>query len=84
MRVYATVLAEKAARKRAMLSTAEISIDDQQEESDSEADEMPNAGLLPELRKKSAAKKAKASSAAQMAREATNVADGNADEVGCA
>ena len=64
MAIYAGVLAEKAARKRAMQSTAAISLDEGNDaESETDEDEMPNQELLPELKKKSAAKKANAASA---------------------
>ena len=63
MSVYAGVLIDKAARKRALQSRAEFAVEEQaSEDSESDADDIPNAGLLPELKKKSAAKKAKAAS----------------------
>ena len=61
MTMYAGALAEKAARKRALHSTAEISVGDpaaEGEDSDSGLEEMPSGDLLPALRRKSIAKKA--------------------------
>lgn len=63
MKIYAGVLIDKAVRKRALQSTADIALNGQgEEEADSDGDDIPNADLLPELKKKSAAKKASASS----------------------
>ena len=85
MRVYAGVLAEKAARKRAMQSTAEISLDEGNDaESETDEDEMPNQELLPELKKKSAAKKANAASALkQTEQNRAELASIANDEVSC-
>lgn len=67
MAVYAGVLAEKAARQKALQSTAEIAVGEEGEDpSDESGDEMPHQDLLPELKKKSAAKKANAISSSQV------------------
>ena len=85
MTVYAGVLAEKAARKRAKQDTSEISLHDgQADESESDEDEMPNQELLPELKKKSAAKKANVAAALDKAKQnQAELASIENDEVGC-
>ena len=65
MRKYAAVLAEKAARQRAMKSTEEVEIGKGEaaydDESDTDEEGLPNQDLLPGLQQKSAAKRAGAS-----------------------
>lgn len=68
--VYVNVLAGKSARQKAMQSTAEISVgEESDEQTESDAEDMPSTDLLPELRMKSAAKKAKARNEAQTERK---------------
>ena len=85
MAVYAGVLAEKAARKRAMQSTAEVALDEgDNAELDTNEDEMPNQELLPELKKKSAAKKANAALGFKQAEQnPAKLANISNDEVAC-
>ena len=65
MRKYAAVLAEKAARQRAMKGAEEVMIGKGEpaydDESDADDERLPNQDLLPGLQQKSAAKRAGAS-----------------------
>ena len=82
MAVYASTLAQKAARKRALQSTEEMDLPDATgEESDSDPGEMPDANLLPQLEMKAATRKGKTASPAQPANRQPVDLDGKLEVV---